>query len=555
MGAVAATLEPEKVRSQLSQMLESTDFDASERNRQFLRYSVEETLQGRAHQIKAYAIATLVFGRGQDFDPQLDAIVRIEAGRLRRSLERYYFKAGQRDLIRISMPRGSYAAAFETPGARESQPPLASGEQTSRLFDGRGPSLLVAPFEEEGDFSAFPNFTRGLTRHIVVALTRFSDLRVFGPQTSFQSDSLRVGPESNTSLKVDFLLAGGAMISDGRFHVDALLLDARSGRNLWAGAYDRDFHTADIAAVRDELANSVARTLGQPYGVIFSNVVKDASAALPEQLTSYDLVNKCFEYEQSLAVELFEPAREGLERVIASEPRYAAAFASLSRLYTSAHRYDYDVSHATADPVRRALELARCALRLEPESSAAHRALGMALWFSGDIDGALEALEISGALNPNDTEVMAERGFRYAILADWDKAMPLLRESFALNPGRPSTDRMGFALFHYAHGDYIQALAEARKIQPPNLFKVQLIVAAAAGQAGLDAVAKSAVRTILSIDPDHSDRAAFHLQSLGLEPGLIRHIVEGLRLAGLPVTAPPNGLAGHPVDRPEAANE
>jgi adenylate cyclase len=60
-----------------------------QRTRNFLRYVTEETLAGRAERIKAYSIAMEVFGRDQTFDAQNDPVVRIEAGGLRRALERY----------------------------------------------------------------------------------------------------------------------------------------------------------------------------------------------------------------------------------------------------------------------------------------------------------------------------------------------------------------------------------------------------------------------------------------------------------------------------------
>jgi len=88
---------PDQIREELERILTSDDFDASERNHAFLRYVVEETLAGRAHLIKGYSIAQSVFKRSPDFDPQLDPVVRIEASRLRRSLERYYLKVGRDD--------------------------------------------------------------------------------------------------------------------------------------------------------------------------------------------------------------------------------------------------------------------------------------------------------------------------------------------------------------------------------------------------------------------------------------------------------------------------
>ena len=105
-------IPPSEIRAQLEQILTSTDFDVPERAHQFLNYIVTEALSGRADRIKAYTIAVEVFGRGVTFEPQSDPVVRIEAGRVRRGLERYYLTAGSSDPIVITIPKGSYAPAF-----------------------------------------------------------------------------------------------------------------------------------------------------------------------------------------------------------------------------------------------------------------------------------------------------------------------------------------------------------------------------------------------------------------------------------------------------------
>ena len=87
------------------------EFQLPERGRAFLRYIVEESLAGRAKRIKAYSIAIEVFGRDEGITPD-DPVVRIEAARLRRALERYYLVAGQSDPIRIDIPKGSYVPVF-----------------------------------------------------------------------------------------------------------------------------------------------------------------------------------------------------------------------------------------------------------------------------------------------------------------------------------------------------------------------------------------------------------------------------------------------------------
>src|SRR6202012_4722311 len=105
---------PERIRRQVQQILASTHFDASTRNRRFLEFIVEQTLAGNGDRLKGYTIALEVFDRDPSFDPQLDPVVRIEAGRLRRSLERYYLTEGKTSYVVVSIPKGKYVPQFES---------------------------------------------------------------------------------------------------------------------------------------------------------------------------------------------------------------------------------------------------------------------------------------------------------------------------------------------------------------------------------------------------------------------------------------------------------
>ena len=101
------------VRKQLQRILASPGFEASARDRRFLEYIVEETPAGRDDRLKGVTIAIDVFGRDATIDPQHDPVVRVEASKLRRSLERYYLIAGRDDPIRIDIPKGGYVPTFE----------------------------------------------------------------------------------------------------------------------------------------------------------------------------------------------------------------------------------------------------------------------------------------------------------------------------------------------------------------------------------------------------------------------------------------------------------
>src|SRR4030042_1996379 len=107
------------IRQQLVKILVSPEFRSSPMLRDFLRFVVEKTLSGCAQEIKGYTVATEVFGRKADFDADKDTSVRIQGGRLRRALERYYLTIGGQDPIRIDIPKGAYVPTFHLAGRGE----------------------------------------------------------------------------------------------------------------------------------------------------------------------------------------------------------------------------------------------------------------------------------------------------------------------------------------------------------------------------------------------------------------------------------------------------
>lgn len=101
-----------EIRTVLERMIASDMFRTSPRLAAFLRFIVEATLRGQGERLKGYTIAVGALGRGEDFDPHADPIVRVEAGRLRRSIEKYYAGPGAADAIAIYVPRGRYVPTF-----------------------------------------------------------------------------------------------------------------------------------------------------------------------------------------------------------------------------------------------------------------------------------------------------------------------------------------------------------------------------------------------------------------------------------------------------------
>lgn len=101
-----------QVKAQLENILSSSELASAPSLQRFLRHVVEETLAGRGDSIKEYCIGSVVFGRGQDFNPKLDPIVRVQARNVRARLELYYAGPGAGDPVIIELPKGTYVPVF-----------------------------------------------------------------------------------------------------------------------------------------------------------------------------------------------------------------------------------------------------------------------------------------------------------------------------------------------------------------------------------------------------------------------------------------------------------
>jgi hypothetical protein len=110
----AAGVTPESVKEELERILNSPAFAQSQRISRFLRFVVEEVLKNGPDDIKEYSLGVTVFDRPPDYDPRIDSIVRVEAGRVRTKLKEYYDNEGQCDPVVIELPKGSYIPSITT---------------------------------------------------------------------------------------------------------------------------------------------------------------------------------------------------------------------------------------------------------------------------------------------------------------------------------------------------------------------------------------------------------------------------------------------------------
>src|SRR5690242_7271806 len=114
--AVSVT-EKELLWAEIEKIATSSVLHNSESLCRLLRYLARYTVQHPGTHLKEYQIATEVFGRPADFDPQADSTVRVQVGRLRQKLQEYYHSEGAHDAVQVELPKGSYALEIHHPPA------------------------------------------------------------------------------------------------------------------------------------------------------------------------------------------------------------------------------------------------------------------------------------------------------------------------------------------------------------------------------------------------------------------------------------------------------
>src|ERR1700722_11612514 len=184
-----------KARTCLDRILSSSCFVQSERQQRFLKFVVTETLAGHTDRLKGYTIALEVFDRDVSFDPGIDAIVRVEAARLRAKLREYYEREGRTDPVRFELPKGAYLIHMEwrapetMPSRQQSHEARAQtiGQAISRRLQPieDRPSLAVLPFANLSSDSEQAYFADGITDGLMAELSRVRGLFLPSRHSSF----------------------------------------------------------------------------------------------------------------------------------------------------------------------------------------------------------------------------------------------------------------------------------------------------------------------------------------------------------------------------------
>jgi adenylate cyclase len=569
-GADSAKPSAAAVRVQLERILASRYFQTASGASRFLRFVTEQTLLGDGQRLKGYTIGVEVFGRPADFDAQSDALVRVEAGRLRRRLVDYYAGEGAADPIRIELPRGSYAIEYRCNSATaaaaaapttEKLPPKrdtgstrcrsvaaalaallvsASGvivwQQTELQTSSRAPEaggvgqqtdwprIVVVPFENLGADDALDPIAASMTEEIMLRLDQL-DLFVVASQASWYGSS---GAPSLATAAGGYLLTGSVRGSATAPRITVRLIEAGSGTQLWTAAYDQPLGPDHRPTLQEQVARDVAAAAA-PYGPIFEAELARARRSVQEPQLR-DCLASYHEYRRRIVSQAHRDAVACFESVSVRQPDVARVWSGLAMLYVD------EYASAFGRGGEQALEAARAAtakaLELDREDFFANMAFTRLQFFDGDARFR-QSIERTLALRPNSVQALAQSGFLLAISGSSAHGLPLIQRARELAKTPPALCHLAYAVTYLREGRFAEALAAAERVDARNWVLAQAVVAAAAAQSGRQEVASEAARRLRELYPQFEAEALANFARWHFDAAFYEVLVSGLEAAGL----------------------
>lgn len=302
-------------------------------------------------------------------------------------------------------------------------------------------SIAVLPFDNFSDEKENAFFADGIQDDILTSLAKIRDLKVISrtsviPYRGTGKNNLRKIAEA---LGVSKVLEGSVRRGGNRVVVSVQLIDARNDHHIWANRYDRLLE--DSLGLQGELASEIAAELRATLSPEEKLQVETKPTGNPDAYLLY-LKARGYESNPDRLFEDYRIAERLYGEAIQHDPAFALAHARLSatiaRIY---HWFD-----STTDRKAQIREEAAKALHLKPALGEGHLALGLYYyWVEGDYEKALQELDITAKVLPNDSDA----GYFAAAIrrrqGRWTDNLELLKKTQTLDPGNVNVvEEIGF---------------------------------------------------------------------------------------------------------------
>lgn len=585
-----ATPAAPAVRETLERLLASETFGRSERARKLLRYLVEREQAGEADKLKGFSIAMDVFGKDGDFDPSTDAVVRVQAGRLRELLQHYFANEGVAEPIRIAIPRGGYVPSYELnairlpvePEPKEhieavaglsgslEEPGMAEHAASSTHAVVRGPApslrrhlqffwlaivLVVAMLGvlilRQGSSALLAGGDAASTVENAVATGSIAPLppiealplvhiavKANSAEAARVAASLRAGLSSFDT--VNFIGRDVDSPTDPVADATSFLFDVLPGPTTG----DVTLELQSVATGRVLLSRSLPAADNTPSSVEDS-VADILSSAVPASGTIYNYIEQsgiqngltaCLrlndKYYLDQSARTHEAAYRCLENLANLDAKSSLVYSELASLHLEAVTDHY--AYPPGATIEQAMALAHRAAQMGPTSPYAHRAYGYLYSRLGNSEESIRWMRKAHELNPYDLGMAAAYGYGLIFAGKYSQGTPILAHAVEISSAHPTWWDYGLFVGAFMLGDMNRATIASDALRPTatksHYLAARLIGAKAAGR---DQLAHELVDEMTVKFPKFAADPRATFVDRRYPANLTDRLVEALRAAGL----------------------
>lgn len=423
------------------------------------------------------------------------------------------------------------ASSTSLPEAAELDAALPGPSGNAGFSASEKPTVAVLPFDDMGGNKDQDHVANGMTEDIITSLTKYHWLAVIARNstTTYKGqapDVRRVGEE----LGADYIIEGSIRRIRDHLRVTVQLIDAGTGKHIWAERYDRDIQ--DIFSVQDEMTATIAATI-EPELALAEG--RRAGRKPTESLDAWDCyhlgLSRLYQFSRESNLE----AQRLFKRAVEIDPGFSSAYARLAyAMVISAVYFDAD---PTPELLDEALRVARLSAELDDKDAVAHFAVGRVHLARGEYSQSIAELQTSIGLNPCLAQAHCGLGDSLAYAGRLDESVASFDEAVRLSPHDPY--RWGFLmygamarLFMKQHEAAARWARDAVRV-PNSHYWANAALVAALGHLDLPEETRAAVAELLRRKPGFTCQFARNHLFYVKDPVQVEHFVAGLRKAGL----------------------
>ncbi|MEX1328282.1 MAG: adenylate/guanylate cyclase domain-containing protein [Desulfobacterales bacterium] len=388
------------------------------------------------------------------------------------------------------------------------------------------PAIAVLPFKNLSEDPEQEYFSDGITNDIITDLSKFRNLFVIASNTvfTFKGKSVKI-TELGKELSVQYVLEGSVQEAGQRVRINARLIDATTGNQIWAQRYDRS--KKDLFTLQDEIIQTIVRTLE------FKIETAELARVMHKDTTNYqayDYLIRGTWYRLQSTRSSIRKARQMFEKAIELDSQYASAYTALGWCYHL--QVEFGWTEFIEQTSQRAVSLAQKALSLDDFQPSAHELLGSIYIRQGQYDLAIAELQQALDLNPNDALFHSEMGEVLLYSGQTDAAIKFMETGLRFNPRPAPGIYMELGLAYYLKERYDDAVRILQQglAKKPDFVGHLIVLTAAYAQLGRAEDAKLSAQKVLRRHPFFEvESYATIFQNLSNR----KHLRDGLRKAGM----------------------